>query len=111
MSKKPKLLKQCKALDYADHLEVMADGEEDGLGKLCLGAARWIRRLVAEKARGAEVKDALAEFVRDVNQTGGVALNDEGLHTPVADEDWIDLGETYVKACAALGVKPKVAKE
>jgi hypothetical protein len=52
-------------------------------------------------------EEVLAEFVRDIDDTGGIRPNREGLWYPVADEDWIDLAETYRKACQVLGRKPK----
>ena len=46
--------------------------------------------------------DALLSFIKTIEATGG--LNAEG--NPVADEDWIDLGDAYVEACEAIGRKP-----
>ena len=54
------------------------------------------------------VRAALLEFVRDIEQTGGVVRDAKGLHAPVADADWVDLGETYNRACGALDRKPMV---
>ena len=59
-----------------------------------------------------QVKDALVEFCDDIDQTGGLVLHGEGSHyVPAASDDWIDLGETYLKACKALRRKPKIAEE
>ena len=55
-----------------------------------------------------EVEAILLEFINDIEQTGGVVECLDGLHAPVADEDWIDLGETYLKACRALGREPVI---
>jgi hypothetical protein len=59
-----------------------------------------------------QVKDALVEFCKDIEQTGGIEpyFEDgrEGMYCPVADNDWIDLAETYRKACKALGRKPMI---
>ena len=52
---------------------------------------------------------ALREFIDAIEATGGVVTTDCGLYAPVADEDWIDLGEAYVRACAALQRQPKTA--
>jgi hypothetical protein len=52
---------------------------------------------------------ALAEFVDVIEATGGVAKDDAGLHAPMADPEWIDLGEAYVRACAVLGKESVVA--
>lgn len=43
-----------------------------------------------------------------VNATGGCIKDAKGFVVPKCDEDWIDLGEAYVKACEALGEKPKM---
>jgi hypothetical protein len=56
-----------------------------------------------------EAHKILAEFVRDINETGGVIRDCKGWHAPAIDLEWIDLGETYLKACDALGLKPKIA--
>ena len=53
-------------------------------------------------------KKVLAEFCADIDATGGVVELVDGNHAPAADEDWIDLAETYLRACEALGRKPKV---
>ena len=52
------------------------------------------------------VEDALREFIDCINATGGVVIDDKGYPVPVADEEWIDLGQAYYSACAALGVEP-----
>jgi hypothetical protein len=53
------------------------------------------------------VKKALREFVDAINATGGVTTDRKGYTVPVADQEWIDLGDAYDKACEALGVKPQ----
>lgn len=50
---------------------------------------------------------ALLEFIEAIEATGGVRRDPEGFYAPVADEEWTDLGEAYLTACAALGRKPK----
>ena len=52
----------------------------------------------------ARFRSVLEEFVQDINDTGGVKWHRKGFIVPVVDEDWIDLGSTYQRACAALGV-------
>jgi hypothetical protein len=51
-----------------------------------------------------KMKDALTHFVAAINATGGVVQTHDGFYAPVADVDWIDLGEAYEKACEALGI-------
>lgn len=51
------------------------------------------------------------EFVEDIDSTGGIEYDRHGYPHPVADPDWIDLGETYLKAVAALGRTAKVAND
>jgi len=53
---------------------------------------------------------ALADFVGTINATGGVMQTHEGLYAPVGDEDWMDLGDAYLKACHAIGLLPKIAR-
>jgi hypothetical protein len=50
---------------------------------------------------------ALNDFCRTVEATGGVVEVDTGFE-PVADREWYDLADSYIKACDALGRKPKV---
>lgn len=53
-------------------------------------------------------RDALKEFVDCVDATGGIIIDPSGHHAPVVDEDWIDIGEAYYKACIALGRDPLI---
>jgi hypothetical protein len=50
----------------------------------------------------------LREFVKDIDDTGGLVSDAEGsgLYCPAADPTWVDLAVTYEHACAALGVDP-----
>ena len=52
---------------------------------------------------GDPCRQALCQFVQTVDATGGVFRDESGCHAPLADPEWIDLGEAYVQACAALG--------
>jgi hypothetical protein len=58
------------------------------------------------EARIAELEAVLGEFVKDVNDSGGVSFSRDGTAHPVADLSWTDLGATYVMACDALGLTP-----
>lgn len=51
----------------------------------------------------------LLEFIKDINDTGGITVGSDGSEGLVADPDWYDLAQTYRKACAAMEVEPKVA--
>lgn len=51
-------------------------------------------------------KKALENFVQCVEATGGVVRDKKGYVAPVADQDWIDLGDSYLLACQALGRTP-----
>ena len=53
---------------------------------------------------------ALTEFVEAIEATGGVAKDDSGLLAPVADPEWVDLGEAYASACRAIGREPVIAE-
>jgi hypothetical protein len=45
---------------------------------------------------------ALEDFINTIEATGGIRAFEDGTYGPEADEDWIDLGDSYVKACAEL---------
>ena len=51
-------------------------------------------------------EDVLRRLVDTVETTGGVARDKKGWYYPIADEEWIDLGEVYVLACRLLGKEP-----
>jgi hypothetical protein len=56
------------------------------------------------------MRKALLDFIDVINSTGGVVKDSGGYFVPVADTYWIDLGESYIKACKAVGVEPKVTE-
>lgn len=68
-----------------------------------------ISEALAQTKDASKIAKALEEFVDDINVTGGVVEDEEGLICPVGDPEWIDLGETYMKACEALDREPKVS--
>ena len=49
--------------------------------------------------------DLLKEFCDDVDATGGVTRNDDGVATLMCDA-WPDLAAVYLKACRLLGRAP-----
>ena len=51
---------------------------------------------------------AAMSFISAIGSTGGVVRFPNGLCAPVADEDWIDLGEAYVEMCESVGQVPMV---
>lgn len=53
----------------------------------------------------------LREFIADIEATGGVFRDAAGCHHPMGHEAWVDLGETYVKACKVVGCKPQVTDD
>lgn len=58
--------------------------------------------------REVEALEVLKEFCDDIDATGGVTRRTKAHpFVPVADESWIDLGATYMKACKILNRKPK----
>lgn len=61
-------------------------------------------------SKESEYLSSLCDFVDCVESTGGVVKVD-GFYVPVADQDWIDLGETYIKACEVLNKIPKFFEE
>jgi len=55
-----------------------------------------------------ELKSILTEFADDIDATGGCTRDHKGHVVPMVDEEWIDIGITYVKACTALGRQPLI---
>jgi hypothetical protein len=55
------------------------------------------------------VRAALDGFIEAIESTGGCFRNEGGVLTPVGDPDWTDLGDAYVRACAAIGRTPLIA--
>ena len=53
---------------------------------------------------------ALRAFIAAIEVTGGVITDGRGFLVPVADDEWIDLGEAYAQACAALGIPVQTPK-
>jgi hypothetical protein len=50
---------------------------------------------------------ALKALIDCIECTGGCVVDDHGNVVPYADQEWIDLGDAYMAACAALNVEPK----
>ena len=68
-----------------------------------------IREAVAAGASDpAELRAALDTFIDTIEATGGCVRDQDGHVAPEGDPDWIDLGEAYVRACAALGRTPLI---
>lgn len=55
-----------------------------------------------------KLKDALKLFCEDIDSTGGVSITDRGYYYPLGDPDWLNLADSYMQACRALGRKPFV---
>lgn len=53
----------------------------------------------------------LLDFIKDIEITGGITVNSEGVEAPVADPTWTDLAQTYRNACAAMNKQPVVVLE
>lgn len=58
----------------------------------------------------APYRKVLEEFVRDINDTGGVVRVGVSL-APSADLGWTDLGVTYKHACSVLQVPMEIQKD
>jgi len=56
-------------------------------------------------------EESLMEFIKTIEDTGGVVLTSKGLHEPQADREWLDLGEAYINACDVLKREPMVEEE
>ena len=53
---------------------------------------------------------ALRNFIDTIEATGGVVTNEDGFVAPAGDHEWVDLGDAYMVACAALGEEPMMAE-
>jgi hypothetical protein len=51
---------------------------------------------------------ALLAFVTTIESAGGVTTDSQGHTVPVADDEWIDLGDAYLQACKALRRAPRM---
>jgi len=58
-----------------------------------------------------EPREMLLEFLQAIESTGGVTRYPDGTPAPVADPEWTDLGDLYVRACNALGREVKEVTE
>lgn len=92
--------------DVQDRVEagcLMPAGECPECGALAYYADNAAPEWTAD-ATLAKLRKALVAFCETVEATGGVRAP----HSPVADEEWLDLGLAYMEACQALGREPKV---
>lgn len=94
-----------------EDLEAMAPGGEVPAGRCPNESCGAFCYLNAEESEFGQMCKALDLLVDLVNVTGGVVEQDNGLYAPVADEDWLDLGEAYMKACDVTCTTPKVRKD
>jgi hypothetical protein len=60
---------------------------------------------------GFQAMSVLVDLCRTVDATGGIERDHKNYPRPVADPDWVDLGEVYLSACALIGRAPKVADD
>jgi hypothetical protein len=56
------------------------------------------------------VREVLHGFIEDIEATGGCFRSEGGTFAPVADPNWTDLADTYLRACAALGRTPFIVE-
>ena len=58
-----------------------------------------------------ELIGCLIDLITTVNETGGIRISADGTCAPNCDSDWVDLGEAYMRACAAIGDEPQIVEE
>jgi hypothetical protein len=51
---------------------------------------------------------ALTLFIDTIEVTGGLVRLEDGRLYPAADEDWADLADAYLAACAEAGCAPLI---
>jgi len=89
-------------------------GEEIPVGDEQLAGVTRTRKK-ASKSSAETMRAVLPEFCNDIEAVGGVVKTtgqnySHGNYTLAYDKDWVDLAETYVKACHALGRNPMVVE-
>ena len=52
-----------------------------------------------------DVETSVRQIIDTVQATGGLVRTPDGLHAPVADPDWIDLGECVLNLAQILGIQ------
>jgi hypothetical protein len=67
-----------------------------------------IANVTAEDGAAGPMRAALTALVSTIDATGGVLVDENGAAAPCGDEDWLDLADAYLKACAALGRAPLI---
>lgn len=55
-------------------------------------------------------KRLLEEFVGTIEASGGVVL-DGASHVPLADREWVDMGELYIEVCSFLEREPMIEED
>lgn len=104
----PQPLKPWRSAVVASDIEIL--GAEDLLVAL---VPQWaIKNSNPKLIESAPLlRNVIDKLIRTVEATGGVEKNEDGTYSPLADPDWLDLGDTYIEACEAIGREPKVAKD
>lgn len=99
---------------YAGDLDQLIDGQDDRLGEILAPIRDYLRRsprrcLVGPTDAATEAAAGpLRQLIDTIEATGGLLRDEHGQPRPLADEDWIDLGEAYLGACRALGREPMI---
>lgn len=65
--------------------------------------------MLVDRPWGFKARSANQLLINTIDATGGLDGSDPGCLVPVADEDWHDLADAYLKACAEEGVDPVVS--
>jgi hypothetical protein len=83
-------------------------GVMEGAG-LKPGADPTAARIDADPAAPAPApREALDALIATIEAIGGCVRDEGGFLAPAGDPDWIDLADTYLAACAAVGRTPMV---
>lgn len=61
-----------------------------------------VKAFIPQGSGVVELKNALVEFVSDVESCGGLVQVGDNTFAPVGSEEWTDIGATAIKAKAAL---------
>lgn len=92
---------------FAEHCPVQANVTPAStlLNNRAFSYGCGIMHLLTVDTNDNPISRAMLEFIDCIDSTGGINEDD----CPAVDPEWLDLGDVYMQACAAMGVEEKRA--